>query len=150
MQADASRYKKELLVEQARVAALECSEKTSKQAMDRAQEELQALRARTSAQLNDAVANKGEIWKQMMQAKQEAGNEKRELQDKLSALEADLEAANTRCDVQAREMQMLISDKSTAQTRVWAQAPQAVCIVCSAAFDASPACHQLLPLEVLL
>lgn len=98
VQDEAAHYKRELLEERSKSKALQVAEKSSKAAAERAEGELRSLRERTAEQLSDANANKGELWKQMMQTKDLADKERKGLADKLTDAQSALEAANARCD----------------------------------------------------
>jgi hypothetical protein len=89
-------------------------------AAERAEEELRSLKARTAVELSDAKSNRGELWKQMMQTKDQADKERKGLVDKLDDAQAALEAANSRCDAEKGLARMLELEKDKLKKKVLA------------------------------
>lgn len=118
MQEEATQFKRELLEERSKLSALQVAEKASKAAAERAEKDLQSLRARTTEQLSDANANKGELWKQMMQAKDQAMQDRMGLAAQLADVQTALEAANARCDHEQGISSMLKGDKDKLKDKV--------------------------------
>jgi hypothetical protein len=110
VQAESAQFKRDLLEERSKSQKLLAADKASKVAAERAEAELRKLRERTAEQLTDANNNKGELWKQMMQTKEQADRERKGLVEQLDDAKAALEAANARCDNEKSRSSMLQFD----------------------------------------
>jgi hypothetical protein len=87
----------------------------------RAEEEIRALKAHSAEELSTAKTNRGELWKQMMQRKAQADEERKGLVDKLDDANNALEAANSRCEAEKGRANMLEHEKDKIKKKVLAR-----------------------------
>lgn len=128
MQGEALQYKRELLEERSKSKALQVADKASKAAAERAEEELHSLRKQNAAQLNDAKDNKGELWKQMMQTKEQSEKKHKNLTEQLTDTQSALEAANSRCQNAVGHASMLEGEKINIKSKVRAHGSLLCCV----------------------